>query len=101
MSRHTSEPWECGESVNGMWYVASKENKIEMLAEIMQEKAEENASRIVDCVNACAGMKNPAHEINRMKLAIIEDVDSWLESEHALTEAYRNVMLSMSCIYCA
>ena len=31
------------------------------------EETEANARRIADCVNACAGMENPAEEIKRLR----------------------------------
>ena len=66
MSKHTPEPWKDGflrvTALNGGMRVAVTScdgGNVEI------EQA--NANRIVDCVNACAGMADPAAEIAELK----------------------------------
>ena len=68
--KHSKEPW----IVSDVFYsrlVISNENKViarvDMTYHEFEEEERANAQRIVDCVNACAGMENPVEEIAELK----------------------------------
>jgi hypothetical protein len=56
---HTQEPWEVEEDDNGSIIVSGRQ--------MVNIGYHEEAFRIVACVNACAGMIDPAAEINAMR----------------------------------
>ncbi len=65
MSKHTPEPWKskgCVIRKDGFFEGKARDN-----AYIGECDAEENSVRIVACVNACAGMENPAEEIAKLR----------------------------------
>lgn len=65
MNNHTPEPWEKSEKANGNWWHISAGNQAIAAVHAASKKRnepyasmfEENARRIVACVNACAGME--------------------------------------------
>ena len=59
MSNHTPEP-----RSNTLGCVTSIDRHVSSCVGIVREA---NASRIVACVNACAGMEDPAAEIDELK----------------------------------
>ena len=61
-TEHTQEPWSYGEDNDG-WYV-EKDG-----LQIAHGLTEEDARRIVACVNACAGL--PTEVLERYKLGVI------------------------------
>ena len=61
-TEHTPEPWSYGEDNDG-WYV-EKDG-----LQIAHGLSEEDARRIVACVNACAGL--PTEVLERYKLGVI------------------------------
>ena len=61
-TEHTPEPWSYGEDNDG-WYVEKDR------LQIAHGLSEEDARRIVACVNACAGI--PTEVLERYKLGII------------------------------
>ncbi len=69
MSKHTPEPWVTVTHANGTPTLihgqASHIAECWSLDRVHTPTA--NAARIVACVNACAGMENPAAEIGRLK----------------------------------
>lgn len=67
---HTKEPWSIGEygeviAAGVMLYTVG--TRIPMTAGPNKNEAAANMRRIVDCVNACAGMADPAAEIELMR----------------------------------
>src|SRR4051812_35906334 len=63
---HSPEPWYAGrpDGSNGFWYIGPKKHTDENHGITVypfngDQIAEANAKRIVACVNACAGVKNP------------------------------------------
>jgi hypothetical protein len=91
-TQHTPDPWAV-HPLNGRVIVDSSGAAIVQLllpdggSLESRPLAKANARRIVACVNACAGMKNPSAEINRMKCAVIESVDHYTEVEEQLAKA--------------
>lgn len=82
MSKHTTEPWELLESEDDKDYLrirgtvwGGRYKIANVLLPSYSESARErgygetlaNAERIIDCVNACAGMDDPAEEIAELK----------------------------------
>ena len=70
-TKHTPEPWAIGLSkesfVNDhkvIGYAIGRFNT--------DEEKKANAARIVECVNACAGMENPAAEIAALRARVAE-----------------------------
>jgi hypothetical protein len=66
---HTPEPWGFDKNDEDNLFVFSKAKICNLYNTIGTEydEAEANAARIVACVNACAGMEDPAAEIERLK----------------------------------
>ena len=72
MSKHTPEPWAVDEymAVGGLtgMLIDNAGNHIGTAFNVtMSAEAVTNARRIVTCVNACAGMADPAAEIAELK----------------------------------
>lgn len=75
MSKHTPEPWllcEAGDSIKHQVPVSSERTSILTIATegdiaFGAVYSEDDASRIVSCVNACAGMADPSVEIAELK----------------------------------
>ena len=69
MTQHTPEPW----YVNGAEFEERHEGALigrcYITGDIGQTKktGAANAKRIVQCVNACAGMVDPVHEIKQLR----------------------------------
>lgn len=65
MSNHTPEPWKSQGSV----FYGNDSHDIGYADGFSQTLEQDviNAARIVQCVNACAGMENPAEEIAKLK----------------------------------
>lgn len=68
MSEHTKEPWHTGKNHNAERFIYGEDGWA--IAECVQTKDKmfANASRIVACVNACAGMDDPKIEIEKYRL---------------------------------
>ena len=67
MSKHTPEPWEVERSVD-YGLVAQAVNPSPNDSDIDgNREAHYNAARIVACVNACAGIDDPAAEIAALR----------------------------------
>jgi hypothetical protein len=60
--KHTPEPWEKIED-----WVKKGGEKVALVYGIDNTQEHANAARIVACVNACAGMDDPAAEIERLR----------------------------------
>lgn len=77
--KHTPEPW-YQESDGGGSIIAADPQCVEVIGSTDGKKWQENARRIVACVNACAGMADPAKEIAKLKaerdelLAAMEEI---------------------------
>ena len=76
MSKHTPEPWALFEVGDGRPHLcpASESDKMSILTIAEEDGAtfacvyrDDDARRIVTCVNACAGMADPAAEIAELK----------------------------------
>ncbi len=65
---HTKEPWSVGELITKN--IIGGDDIIVTCLETETGDNETNANRIVACVNACAGMKNPVEEIAELKKQI-------------------------------
>ena len=70
--KHSKEPWELKSDpiqFGTLSDIYSGENLIVASTNISVsvEEMEANGKRIVDCVNACAGMENPVEEIAELK----------------------------------
>ena len=65
--KHTPEPWELKHDYTpeGGYYKITKQGDYWPI--IPESSCNENFSRIVACVNACAGMDDPAAEIERLR----------------------------------
>jgi hypothetical protein len=66
-NRHTAEPWKVGKKTTPGQFVTDTviRDKEESVIANMHVKADENAARIVACVNGCATLKHPefVHEL--------------------------------------
>lgn len=66
MSKHTPEPW--GDSQLRLCFVEFEKLGITVsIPQYADEEAKANSRRILSCVNACAGMTDPAAEITELK----------------------------------
>ena len=84
MSEHTKEPWrvmgpcaqwETARIFSGARYIGSIGNSDET-----ESETRANADRIVSCVNACAGMEDPATDISALKAQrdeLLAEVEEW------------------------
>ena len=96
MSEHTKEPWKAAheEGDNAeLWIynseVGSKQYAIGVLFSL-NPSAEKDASRIVACVNACAGISNEELELHNVKpVKAASDYISSLEAQ--LAESQRQI----------
>ncbi len=79
MSKQTPEPWtfdDCEMKIKGsgdfygLNVIANVSLKMDYSRGMATQSA--NAQRIVQCVNACAGMEDPAEEIERLRNRIKE-----------------------------
>ena len=66
MSKHTPEPW-FSDSEHVGSSVSDRLNDGWFAAKCLGPDRVENARRIVACVNACAGMEDPAAEIEKLR----------------------------------
>lgn len=92
MSNHTPEPWRVGRPFTVVSDTPVPEmggsDAVEYYGGhlIGESIIEENARRIVACVNACAGMTNPAEEIAELKQQrdeLMEALDAFSNYIHA------------------
>jgi uncharacterized short protein YbdD (DUF466 family) len=116
MSEHSSEPWKFyTDQIKGDEFNRSKVTIVAEGITICQmyypaggvygSIAEHNAKRIVDCVNACAGLGDPAIEIAKLREhhpdtitvsreeweAMKRDAERWAWwREHCLTSSWRD-----------
>ena len=71
MSKHTPEPWSIGTSRITSLNICAKDSDgneaIVASPNFNFSNHHENAVRIVTCINACAGMEDPAAEIAELK----------------------------------
>lgn len=67
--KHTQEPWEIGFNGAGAPVITVEYRDICTIEESFGD-AEANASRIVACVNACAGIENPGETIPALVAAL-------------------------------
>ena len=77
MSTHTPEPWAVGVGVDGTWgrhhaHVRTDNIPLPIASTVFfgitpREECEANAARIVACVNALAGIPDPAAEMARLR----------------------------------
>ena len=71
MSKHTPEPW--GDSQLRLCFVEFEKLGITVsIPQYADEEAKANSRRILSCVNACAGMADPAAEIAELKRQLDE-----------------------------
>ena len=68
--KHTPEPW-VAQTAHGDHYILGANNRFVAFFESDDatgiDDAAPNAQRTVACVNACAGMESPEHEIRTLK----------------------------------
>jgi hypothetical protein len=100
MSNWTKEPWNVMPS--GVVIVSGPIGKLSIIASCDSESSlgiqseleqDANAARIVDCVNACAGIANPAaikDAVAALKslLPIAENGVSWASDENAVKKVH-------------
>ena len=60
------------------------------MSEMDRPKVEQQIIRIVACINACAGMLSPKHDIDRMKQDIIDATDQYSELERERADIHKN-----------
>ena len=78
--KHTPEPWEL-RKMHGTEMWGAKSHISDWF--VFEFALEKDAARIVACVNACAGMDDPAAEIERLRaergelLAALENLIAW------------------------
>lgn len=78
MSEHSQEPW-----INDVYgFVGSNTGCIADLR--VYHNRRENARRIVACVNACAGMDDPAAEIARLRAEVEKMHDIAISVYHTM-----------------
>ena len=68
MAKHTPEPW--WHSKLEIGDVPMMNTKIAKVSGYSHEEAEANGKRIVECVNACAGIDDPAAEFDYLRGAV-------------------------------
>lgn len=73
------EPWHN----NGFGFISSLNGSDQFFCEAFRESC---ASRIIACVNACAGMVDPAKEIKAMREAISEAHEAINEAQMTIFE---------------
>ena len=72
MSKHTPEPWRitthlCSRDTHIVRRIDGEKHAVCIIRTNNADEAEANAARIIACVNACAGMDDPAAEIERLR----------------------------------
>ena len=101
--KHTPEPWKVGAILDD---VDSSDGKLiaavypceDSLSEIRQA----NASRIVACVNACAGMEDPAKELFKLhteRQAMQHTIDLLQKKNAELKTELANVRKERNALY--
>lgn len=103
---HTPEPWmlfEVGDRFKHQCPASSEKTSILTIAteddvQFGAVYSDEDASRIVDCVNACAGMGNPAEEIAALKKQqnVIASWRAEFKDLSADRDEYRNAVIGMA-----
>jgi hypothetical protein len=82
-SKHTAEPWQVKPGFSDGPEIFSSDDFFIAEANGAQSSLEDqaNAKRIVSCVNACAGMEDPANAIAQARVALREASDAFKGSE--------------------
>jgi hypothetical protein len=99
MSAHTKEPWTYVTAPGSM--IAERTAQIETLGGYEERKvitgwlSFPNASRIVACVNACAGMADPAAELEALRTQL---ADATRKLEEARKDVVREVIVILDGI---
>lgn len=103
MSEHTKEPWHTGKNHNAERFIYGEDGWA--IAECVQTKDKmfANASRIVACVNSCAGVET--ENISNFRLAAALSYWKNLESQreemlaalHAVSSWIRNIPHGENC----
>jgi len=79
MSNHSPKPWETVPTPDGRWLLKQPSQHVEMAPVCIGTKSskvigfvflEDDARRIVDCVNALAGIEDPETWVRRAKVAV-------------------------------
>lgn len=73
--KHTPEPWMVRDERSSLRIVGGVENRTwiaTMTGSVSDPESMADASRIIACVNACAGMEDPAAEIARLRAELAE-----------------------------
>ena len=91
--KHTKETWKVNVGntpladtgdYEGYLEILGSDNKVVATWYGDDDKDEENAKRIVDCVNACADMENPETEIAKLRADRAELIELCRELLHSL-----------------
>jgi hypothetical protein len=94
--RHTPEPWVAASEGSGAWwYVRGPDgNNVADLSDTVHAPSTDaaNAARIVQCVNACAGIRNPGHALASIA-GFLEDVARGCDPDEAREIAGRLLAL--------
>ena len=67
MNAHTPEPWKLWRDMDPSAPIGIQGQSGDLVCEMARWAAEANSARIVACINACAGMDDPAAEIARLR----------------------------------
>jgi hypothetical protein len=76
MGNWTKEPWAILPQRADMIKGTDGSHVLECIGHITHERTQANASRIVACVNACKGMKDPAKDIEQLQLDKAELIET-------------------------
>ena len=83
--KHTSEPWSLLSQRQDIIKGKDGSHILECIGHEANPRTQANADRIVACVNACAGMEDPAYEIAKLR----EEVKR-LRGEYGPKQYYSN-----------
>lgn len=92
MSAHTPEPWVIAEGITHIW-IRDNDGGDTVFALHREDDrdAEANARRIVACVNACAGIDDPAQYI-AVARGLADDAEVILDLNEAMENALRECL---------
>jgi hypothetical protein len=92
--KHNLEPWSLEEDKHGNVIITGSDphkwrNELIVIFPTGTVRAKENAARIVDCVNACAGIVDPKMVIRFMKAIKLNQDYNRLEAKEVFAELDR------------
>ncbi|MHC4780198.1 MAG: hypothetical protein ACYTFG_16635 [Planctomycetota bacterium] len=76
-SEHTPEPWEARQRArDGAYFIDHEEAGEDLTLAVFEEARGADVFRIVDCVNACAGIEDPGKAIREAREAFATLADA-------------------------